>query len=105
MLAAVRERTTEIGLRKAVGATDRMILGQFLLESVCISLLGVAIGSLVGLATVNVSGEDFPHSSGLQRLVCQPHGRDIVWGGAGDIIRIVARRKSQQTGCRGSHEI
>jgi putative ABC transport system permease protein len=54
MLAAVRERTTEIGLRKAVGATDRMIMAQFLLESVCISLLGVAIGSLVGLVTVNV---------------------------------------------------
>jgi putative ABC transport system permease protein len=54
MLAAVRERTTEIGLRKAVGATDRMIMSQFLLESVCISLLGVAIGSLVGLVTVNV---------------------------------------------------
>ena len=54
MLAAVRERTTEIGLRKAVGATGRMIMAQFLLESVCISLLGVAIGSLVGLITVSV---------------------------------------------------
>ena len=54
MLAAVRERTTEIGLRKAVGATDRMIMSQFLLESVCISLLGVVIGSLVGLVTINV---------------------------------------------------
>jgi putative ABC transport system permease protein len=59
MLAAVRERTTEIGLRKAVGATDRMIMAQFLLESICISLLGVAIGSLVGLATVNVLGKAF----------------------------------------------
>ncbi len=54
MLAAVRERTTEIGLRKAVGATDRMIMSQFLLESVCISLLGVVIGSLIGLVTINV---------------------------------------------------
>jgi putative ABC transport system permease protein len=54
MLAAVRERTTEIGLRKAVGATDRMIMEQFLLEAICISLLGVAIGSLVGLVAVNV---------------------------------------------------
>jgi putative ABC transport system permease protein len=59
MLAAVRERTTEIGLRKAVGATDRMIMAQFLLESVCISLLGVAIGSVVGLAAVNVVGKAF----------------------------------------------
>ncbi len=54
MLAAVRERTTEIGLRKAVGATDRMIMSQFLLESVCISLLGVVIGSLIGLVAINI---------------------------------------------------
>ena len=65
MLAAVRERTTEIGLRKAVGATDRMIMAQFLLESVCISLLGVAIGSLVGLLTIDVTRKGFQHSSGL----------------------------------------
>jgi putative ABC transport system permease protein len=59
MLAAVRERTTEIGLRKAVGATDGMIMAQFLLESVCISLLGVMIGSVVGFAAVNVVGKAF----------------------------------------------
>jgi putative ABC transport system permease protein len=52
MLAAVRERTTEIGLRKAVGATDRMIMSQFLTESVGISLLGAAVGMVI--ATVSV---------------------------------------------------
>ncbi len=52
MLAAVRERTTEIGLRKAVGATERMIMSQFLLESVSISLMGALVGILVGFFSV-----------------------------------------------------
>ncbi len=54
MLAAVRERTTEIGLRKAVGATDTMIMSQFLTESVGISLLGAAIGIVIGIVSVEV---------------------------------------------------
>jgi putative ABC transport system permease protein len=52
MLAAVQERTTEIGLRKAVGATDKMIMSQFLLESVCISFTGAIIGILCGYLLV-----------------------------------------------------
>lgn len=52
MLAAVRERTTEIGLRKAVGATENMILSQFLLESVSISLMGAFFGILGGSIAV-----------------------------------------------------
>ena len=52
MLAAVRERTTEIGLRKAVGATEKMIMSQFLLESVSISLMGAIVGIVIGFASV-----------------------------------------------------
>jgi len=52
MLAAVRERTTEIGLRKAVGATEEMIMSQFLFESVFISLAGAFFGIMVGSASV-----------------------------------------------------
>ncbi len=54
MLAAVRERTTEIGLRKAVGATERMIMNQFLLESVSISMMGALVGIFVGLVSVEI---------------------------------------------------
>jgi putative ABC transport system permease protein len=54
MLAAVRERTTEIGLRKAVGATEGMIMSQFLLEAVTISLMGAGIGMFVGFISVEV---------------------------------------------------
>jgi putative ABC transport system permease protein len=44
MLVAVTERTHEIGIRKAVGATNRQIQKQFLIEAVVISVWGAAIG-------------------------------------------------------------
>jgi len=50
MLVTVTERTREIGLRMAVGASRREVLLQFLVESVMISLVGGAIGICLGLA-------------------------------------------------------
>jgi putative ABC transport system permease protein len=50
MLANVRARTREIGIRKALGATYREIRLQFLAEAVIISLVGGVVGTLVGLA-------------------------------------------------------
>ncbi|MEK7702607.1 MAG: FtsX-like permease family protein, partial [Nitrospirota bacterium] len=48
MLVTVTERTSEIGLRMAVGASRRAILTQFLIESVALSTVGGIIGILVG---------------------------------------------------------
>jgi putative ABC transport system permease protein len=50
MLVTVTERTREIGLRMAVGASRRAVLEQFLTESVVISLAGGVIGILLGVA-------------------------------------------------------
>lgn len=48
MMIAVTERTREIGIRKAVGATRREILWQFLVEAAFLTLLGGGLGMLVG---------------------------------------------------------
>ncbi len=49
MLVSVTERTTEIGIRKSLGATRRIIRNQFLIEAIVISQLGGLLGIILGL--------------------------------------------------------
>lgn len=62
MFVSVRERTKEIGLRKAIGAKRRTILGQFLLESSVICLMGGLVGLILAVILSMIVNQFLPTS-------------------------------------------
>jgi putative ABC transport system permease protein len=60
MLVSVSQRTAEVGLLKAIGATRRQITALFLAEAVLLSLAGALVGLLVGFAVDWIVGSIYP---------------------------------------------
>ncbi|MEL6552926.1 MAG: ABC transporter permease [Cyanobacteria bacterium J06621_11] len=65
MLVSVRERTQEIGLRKAIGASQKDILSQFLIESVILSAIGGLVGTAVGAGGIFLIAALSPFEAGV----------------------------------------
>ncbi|MBI3184876.1 MAG: ABC transporter permease [Myxococcales bacterium] len=68
MLVSVRERTREIGLRRALGARKRTIVVQFVLEAVVVSAVGGLLGTVVGLGGAKLISEITPLAATVRPL-------------------------------------
>ncbi len=76
MMVTVKERTTEIGIRRAIGATPRMILGQIMLESVILTMVAGMIGIVFAVGILSVAEIAATASAGM------PIGFQISFGEA-----------------------
>ena len=74
MLISFSDRRYEIGLRKAMGASDGEILVQFLLEACVLAAVGASLGTFVGTVACKALSANFPYG-----LVVNPMGLVIAW--------------------------
>jgi putative ABC transport system permease protein len=85
MLASVTERTREIGIRRAIGAKQRQIIGQFLIETVVLSTIGGLIGIAIGVVipwviTLAAGMPTVVPAYGIVLSLCISIGVGIVFG-------------------------
>jgi putative ABC transport system permease protein len=90
MLVSITERTREIGIRKALGATRQQILEQFLLESSVISGLGGVVGVLVGVGLCSVASVVLPKASPNFPAPVVSGGSVVVAFGISVVVGILA---------------
>lgn len=92
MLVSVRERTQEIGLRKAIGASEQDILLQFIIEATILSALGGLAGTLIGIGGVTLVSVVTPLQAGVSTTaVLMAVG---VSGGIGLFFGVVPARQA-----------
>ncbi len=89
MLVSVTERTKEIGLRKAIGATDRNILDQFLLEAIILTGAGGAIGTILAVGLSFIVAIIARQSFGVPWPFYVPVGAIILGVGTAALIGLV----------------
>ncbi|MBH8556332.1 ABC transporter permease [Nostocaceae cyanobacterium CENA357] len=92
MLVSVTERTQEIGLRKAIGATEQDILLQFIIEAVIVSAVGGLVGTAVGVSGILLVGALTPLEASLSPVaIAMAVG---VSGGIGLFFGVVPARRA-----------
>ncbi|RLA87671.1 MAG: ABC transporter permease [Deltaproteobacteria bacterium] len=94
MLVSVTERTREVGIRMAIGARSRDILGQFLIEAVVLSSVGGLIGIAAGIATAHIMAyiTQWPLMISIPTLI----GSFLIAGAVGVFFGFYPARKAAQ---------
>lgn len=94
MLVSVTERTQEIGLRKAIGATQQDILSQFIIEAIILSAAGGLVGTAVGVSGIMLVSALTPLQAGISPVaIALAVG---VSGGIGLFFGVVPARRAAQ---------
>ena len=94
MLVSVTERTQEIGLRKAIGASQQDILAQFIIEAVILSAAGGLLGTAIGVGGVFLVGAVTPLSAGVSPVAITV--AVSVSGGIGLFFGVIPARRAAQ---------
>lgn len=92
MLVSVTERTQEIGLRKAIGASQQDILSQFIIEAVILSAAGGLVGTAIGVSGVFLVGALTPLSAGVSPVAIAV--AVSVSGGIGLFFGVIPARRA-----------